>query len=86
MDDIEIINEVLNSKILKDKFPQIEYLKVRKGLKNLVILAKYGDDTYVVTIEESNNLKNEILNMFLLSTIEFNPYKINFRRIFNRGR
>jgi hypothetical protein len=84
--EVEILTDVLNSKVMFDKYPQIEYFKVVNGRKSHLIFTKYKSDKYEVTEYESNELKNSILDMFLVCSMDFNPYNLFFRRIFDRRR
>ena len=84
--EVEILTDVLNSKVMFDKYPQIEYFKVANGRKSYLIFTKYKSDKYEVTESESNELKNSILDMFLVCSMDFNPYNLLFRRIFDRRR
>lgn len=82
--DIKIIKKVLNSKIIKNKFPEIIKLNVHKSKKGVSIGAKYENNKYVVTKDESNELKNSIFDLLQLSSIEFNPRFLHFYRIYDR--
>ena len=56
--EVEILNDVLNSKVMFNKYPQIQFFKVVNGRKGYIIFTKYNSDKYVVTQTESNELKN----------------------------
>lgn len=82
--DIKIIKRVLNSKVATEKFPNIIKFNVYKSKKGVSIGAKYVDNKYDVTKTESENLKNTILELLHLSSIEVNPKFLFFYRIFER--
>jgi hypothetical protein len=82
--DIKIIKKVLNSNITKNKFPKIIKFNVHKSKKGVSIGAKYDNNKYVVTKDESNELKNSIFDLLQLSSIEFNPRFLHFYRIYDR--
>ena len=84
--EVEILNDVLNSKVMFNKYPQIQLFKVVNGRKGYIIFIKYNSDKYVVTQTESNELKNSIMDTLLVCSVDFNPNTLFFRRTFNRYR
>lgn len=82
--DIEIVKKVLNSKIISEKFPNITKFNIHKTKKGVRIGCKYINDKYVVNENESEDLKNTIIDLLSLSSIECSLNYLYFYRIFNR--
>lgn len=82
--DMLIIEKVLNSKIVSEKFPNITKFNIHKTKKGVRIGCKYINDKYVVNENESEDLKNTIIDLLNLSSIECSLNYLYFYRIFNR--
>jgi hypothetical protein len=78
------IEKLLNTKIIKENYPNLEYIKVFKTKKGYSIGAKYTSNDFIVTPKESEKLKTSIKEVLLLSSMDITFLNVYYYRIFSR--
>jgi len=78
------IEKLLNTKMIKQKYPNLEYIKVFKTKRGYSIGAKYISNDFRVTPKDSEELKTLIKDTLLLASTDVGFLNMYYYRIYSR--